>query len=60
MTWTAILTDWDLVVGDLAAVYGTTPALVDTWPDWKRLVWGLLARPAQSTFAAHHRDKNTT
>ena len=58
VTWTDVLAGWDIVVGDLAAVYGVTPAVVDVWHDWKRLVWGLLARPDQSVFAERHRDRH--
>ena len=49
-----------MVVADLASIYGATPALLDTWPDWKRIVWGLLARPDRSVFAHHHRQKHST
>lgn len=50
VSWTDILADWDTIVADLYAVYGTAVDTVWGWLDLRRMILGLMSRK-ESVFA---------
>ena len=63
VSWEDIVNDWDTIVSDLHATYGSSVDRVKTWPDLRRLILGLMGRKT-SLFAVgkalEHQTKNTT
>ena len=44
VSWADILGDWDTIVADLYATYGTSVDRVESWLDLRRLILGLMGR----------------
>lgn len=44
VSWLEIVNHWDTVVADLFATYGSAVDAVETWPDLRRMIIGLMGR----------------
>lgn len=44
VSWEDILAQWDVVYADLLAVYGMVVETVRDWPNFRRLILGLMGR----------------
>lgn len=44
LSWLEIVNDWDTIVSDLYATYGSAVDTVETWPDLRRMILGLMGR----------------
>lgn len=44
VSWAEILGDWDTIVADLYATYGSSVDRVKSWLDLRRLILGLMGR----------------
>lgn len=44
LSWLEIVNDWDTIVSDLYATYGSAVDTVETWPDLRRMIIGLMGR----------------
>lgn len=64
VSWAEILGDWDTIIADLYATYGTSVDRVESWLDLRRLILGLMGRKT-SQFAvgkalAHQKQNEGT
>ena len=50
VSWLDIVSDWDTIVADLWAVYGSAVDAVSGWLDLRRMILGLMGR-RESVFA---------
>lgn len=61
VSWAEILGDWDTIVSDLYATYGTSVDRVESWLDLRRLILGLMGRKTSQfavSKALEHQKKN--